>query len=503
MNVQSFLDHWGLSDNPFRAEEAKDDPIFKRMMQGGMPHPDFEKIYGDPANPSPAVVFGEKGSGKTAMRLQTIQRLQEYNKSHPDKKLWVVSYDDLNPILDRYTARLQKLGRKDVQLSEIRLEDHMDAILSISVTQLMDRLLNGEGDEALSSRKMRRKFRSASAQRRKDLAELALLYDQPSNDESTSRWNKVRKLLGFGQVRWLNISLALGLVLTVFALIFAGGIFLYTLTSWQTLAGLLLTCAGGFILLSGCLKRRLKARKMARQIYKEILVTDRSIPQLIDRIGNLPGKGIQGQPIPLAGDQDSRYQLMHRFLEILKDADYAGMIVLIDRIDEPTLIKGDPNRMRAVVWPLLDNKFLQMPGIGVKLLLPIELRHLLRREDAAFYQKARLDKQQMIDHLEWSGAILYDLCNQRIAACQKPGRERLALRDLFEESVSQQDLTDALDQMHQPRDAFKMIYQVIQEHCMLHSDQDNLWNIPRTTLEHVRREQSQRVQDLYRGLGPA
>ena len=42
------------------------------------------------------------------------------------------------------------------------------------------------------------------------------------------------------------------------------------------------------------------------------------------------------------------------------------MLVLVDRVDEPTLINGEPERMRALVWPLLNNKFLQQDRVGVK-----------------------------------------------------------------------------------------------------------------------------------------
>ena len=68
---------------------------------------------------------------------------------------------------------------------------------------------------------------------------------------------------------------------------------------------------------------------------------------------------------------------------------YAGIVVLIDRVDEPQQVEGDPRKMRALIWPLLDHKFLRHPGIGVKLLLPIELAYYLEKEDKEFYDRAR------------------------------------------------------------------------------------------------------------------
>ena len=97
---------------------------------------------------------------------------------------------------------------------------------------------------------------------------------------------------------------------------------------------------------------------------------------------------------------------------------YGGIIVLIDRVDEPQQIEGDPRKMRALIWPLLDHKFLRHPGIGVKLLLPIELAYYLEKEDKEFYDRARPDKLNMIKPLRWTGPSLYDLASDRLRACQ-------------------------------------------------------------------------------------
>jgi hypothetical protein len=151
----------------------------------------------------------------------------------------------------------------------------------------------------------------------------------------------------------------------------------------------------------------------------------------------------------------------------------------------------------------LNNKFLQQPGVGAKLLLPIELRHLLFRESAAFFQEARLDKQNLIEKLVWSGAMLYDLCDARLQACRPPDAEPISLLSLFAEDVTVQDLVDALDQMHQPRDAFKMLYQCLTEHCSNVTEAQAQWRIPRLVLESVRKDQAERVRQLYRGVRPA
>ena len=79
---------------------------------------------------------------------------------------------------------------------------------------------------------------------------------------------------------------------------------------------------------------------------------------------------IAGQPLPNKQRTDDRYELLIKFQGLLKTLGYGGIIVLVDRVDEPHLINGSVEQMRALLWPMLDNKFLKHPGIGLKLLLP-------------------------------------------------------------------------------------------------------------------------------------
>jgi hypothetical protein len=178
------------------------------------------------------------------------------------------------------------------------------------------------------------------------------------------------------------------------------------------------------------------------------------------------------------------------------------MIVLLDRVDEPTLVAGRPERMRAIVWPLLESKFLQQDGVGVKMLLPIELRYLVHKEEAAFFQEARLDKQSVVDRLAWSGATLYDLCTARLRACHRDRESTITLTDLFAEDVGRDSLVEALGQMGQPRDAFKLLYSVIREHCQRVPEEAPEFRVPRHILETIRHEQTRRVSELQRGLAP-
>src|SRR5690606_3460650 len=124
-------------------------------------------------------------------------------------------------------------------------------------------------------------------------------------------------------------------------------------------------------------------------------------------------------------------------------------------------------------------------------------------ESSAFFEEARLDKQHMIDRLQWTGSTLYDLCEARLQACRDPSAEPIRLIDLFAEDVNQRDLIDALDQMRHPRDTFKLLYQVMLEHCSNVTAADSDWRIPRLTLDSVRKREVDRVQQLSRGIRPA
>jgi hypothetical protein len=221
------------------------------------------------------------------------------------------------------------------------------------------------------------------------------------------------------------------------------------------------------------------------------------------------GGGNRGQ-VPTSDAVDGRLVLLDKLRRALGMLGYTGLIVVIDRVDEPPLIAGDVDRMKHVIWPLLSNRVLQVEGVGIKLLLPIELRHALYKESNSFFQEARLDKQGFVDRLSWSGTSLYDLCNGRLRACTRAASMGLAnahaglnLIDLFADDVTRQDLVETLEQMHQPRDAFKLLHRCVVEHCTSASLEAGQWRIPRYILEVVKKQEVERVQGLYRGIRPA
>ena len=496
MDIQRFFDHWNLSENPFQAEEASSDAVYARSMEGAVTHPDFQKIYGSPEHVSSSIVFGAKGSGKTAMRLLIERRLSAHNETRASGKVYIVRYDDLNPILDRLAHQLSRRAPAKC-LEKINLHHHQDAILSLAVTDLVDSLLDAEGGREQKGRK--RALRKMSREKRLDFALLALLYDQPRHGQRSERWNQLKRQLRFGRLFNRQVHGILTLALALAALV-AGGLWQFAgpLTwEWQ-LAG---AASVGGLVLSGIswLVRSGQKTLLGRRIQREIPSVEHESRPLQQGLWDIPAREGTLHIIPDRTDQDKRYEATQRFLRIIESIGYSSMIVLVDRVDEPALINSDSERMKNLIWPMLNNKFLQQERCGIKMLLPIELGQLLEKESKEFRQQARLDKQNLVNPLRWTGTTLYDLCSARFRNCQKGSADSFEeLKDLFADDVDTRDLVDALDQMHQPRDAFKFLYSVILRHCQNTPGSDETYRIPRLTLDYVRQEQSQRVMNLYR-----
>lgn len=512
MNTQSFLQHWLIRENPFRSEEARHDPVFAKLDDVHASHPDFEKIIGDLSRPSTSIVFGEKGSGKTAIRLRIDARVQSYNAMHPGDRVIVIGYDDLNPVIDRFLEYRQVNDRSSDQdilsaLRHFRLVDHIDAILNRAVTAVVAACIGqsnsdvcvpfGSGDA--------KSLRKQPVPVRDGLMLLQALYGD--EDERSSRLHRLRKVirapLDRAFIMWHLIVgvgwlIPAGLFLT--ALIYPGVDIASSL--WQSMFLMLFTVwAMSFIYVY--LWRPWRARCLAGRLSLEIVSTGRSQSSLARSLLHLPKSSALPKVISAAASDDFRYKMLERLRQVLLPLGVTGILVVVDRIDEPTFVSGAPDRMRAIVWPMLNNKFLQQDGIGIKMLLPIELRHELFRESNVFFLEARLDKQNLIERLSWTGAMLYDICNARLSACLETNAQPISLADLFADDVTRQDIIDALDQMHQPRDAFKLLYNCIQEHCSNVTEEQGVWRIPRLVLESIRRKQSERLQEFSRGFRPA
>ncbi|VAX39623.1 hypothetical protein MNBD_PLANCTO03-794, partial [hydrothermal vent metagenome] len=248
---------------------------------------------------------------------------------------------------------------------------------------------------------------------------------------------------------------------------------------------------------------RWRLGRLGRRLFRQLRTIRRGESSLARAVGLLAREDQSPLVLPMNDSDETRYEMLGRLRRVLGCLGYRGVLVLVDRIDEPTLVNGDADRMRSIIWPMFNNKFLQQESFGLKMLLPIELRYALFKESSAFFQEARLDKQNLVERLSWTGSMLYDLCDARLKACRAVDAEPIALLDLFAEDVTGRDVVDALDQMHQPRDAFKLLYRCLSEHCSNVTAEQGQWRVPRLVLEQVRKQEAERVQQLYRGIRPA
>src|SRR5262249_33552324 len=164
---------------------AKEDKIFKTGCVDHTFHPSWDKIIGDPEAPSSSVVFGEKGSGKTALRIQMVEYLKKLNGQKPDSKVLILEYDDFNPFLDQFS---QKAGN----LAKWELRDHMDAILSLGTRKVVDMILNDPPEIT------RKQLANLDRLQKRDLLMLAAMYDRSYDTTLAVRWFRLRRALRYG-----------------------------------------------------------------------------------------------------------------------------------------------------------------------------------------------------------------------------------------------------------------------------------------------------------------
>ncbi len=232
MKTDQFLRHHGIIGNPFSEEDAQTDNVFKKGCLWTIHHPAWDKFFGSPSEPSTAVVFGEKGSGKTALRLQTSAELDAYNEKHPRERVLVVSYDDFNPFLDHFSSASKNRDANQT-LGSWRLQDHMDSILALAVTKVVDELTSKRVD-----------LSSLSQDQRRDLLLLSALYDQSTREPIERRWSRLRRWSGFRPL-WSrrDLQVGVGTTLAVAALTAA----FQGLRNWKVWPWLLGVVAAGWL----------------------------------------------------------------------------------------------------------------------------------------------------------------------------------------------------------------------------------------------------------------
>ena len=480
MKLRDFFDHYGISGNPFSEEDAQKDQVFQEHCIETTFHPSWDKLYGNPEEPDTSILFGEKGSGKTALRYQMIKELAKFNRNHPDSHPLVVEYANWNPFLDRFRGRFSAKRTTENVLSRWQLWDHIDAILSLGVTQLVDRIvMPGEVDYPATADKTGIDAKTLSHHKKRDLLALQTFYDQPKGDDLRIRWKQLSRKIGFAgwkycwQVWW---PFLLGCLITI--------IMAYLMYRFGESTPVVYKIFSGLIFAGWCpwIWKNICRCWKSFWVVRRVRVLKNNTKTTWKRLNRFSAVDYAGISFPTRHSTDARYEMLDRFLDILKSLGFHGVIVLIDQVDEPYLISGSPELMQKVLWPMLDNKLLKYPAMGFKFLLPIELLSYMERENTKFHQRARIDKQNLVRSLDWSGQSLFDLANDRIKSCCQPNKI-VTVNEFFDSAVTVKRLESAFEQLRVPRHLFKFLYRTIMAHASAHSDGEPVWTISESRFE--------------------
>lgn len=473
MRIEDFLAKHNLRCNPFaNAEEAQGDWILLELIksrQFRFGHPQWPKFLGDPPGNQTSVVFGFKGSGKTAMRLSLDAAIHEHNRHAPDSRVLVVPYDEFNTYLSSWKTHLdkalarhqgfwQRMRGKPAQTATLehhwRLAHHIDAILAEIMHRLPQVLAGSPSHPRLWPRQVKL-----------DALFLTAVYWPGRSNEYVQTVRAMHHML-FSHSARLGQKLRY-ILASVFTL---GGYFAYR---WG------------------------QAQAIARRLARRVQVLERSVPDRRWALRRLSLGYLRSQPLTEDSlsptDEASRYEMLNKIMGIAKQAGYARIVVVIDKVDEPSMIQGDYDQMSDFIKPLWNNKLLQTSGIQFKMLLPAQLYKTIRKAGGDLLNIARLDKANMIHPLTWSGEQLYEILCERAAVCRDSANGDLSfdLQQLFDPQITREQLISTLARTRIPRYAAKFMNRVLAESCqtMLSSDvKDQVPHVPTNIFHKVAAE---------------
>ncbi len=442
MRIEEFLDRHGLEKDPFaNAEEAQGDDVLLRLYQNKTfqyGHPEWPKFCGHPPGNQSSIVFGLKGSGKTAMRLALQEAIERHNQANPNDRTLLVPYDDFNAFLSNWQAQVLRESGKTAPRNErswssndgISFRDHwtlahhLDAIMAQITSALMESTRQASDPAAWEEHV------------RYDLLFLAAIY-------LTERTLDYRRAIR--------------------------SLYSHLFTRGRRRRNAMRRMTGNVASLGVYpLYRRFHSSAVSRRVRRLIQVVEHDPSLLRWALNHIPPRYLDAQP--LLGEQVSplnesaRFETLEKLLRVARAAGFARVAVVIDKVDEPTMVSGDYERMADFVLPLWNNKVLQTSGIHLKMLLPAQLYDRVRKGDSRLLNMARLDKANIIYPLTWSGEHLYEMLSERAAVCLKPGAgDTFDLQQLFDAGVTRDSLIQELAKMKLPRHAAKFLHRCLCE----------------------------------------
>ncbi len=472
MFTNEWQNYWGLERDPFACEDADKDFVLTELDAGSV-HSGFDRIYGDPRMPAPGIVFGEKGSGKSGLRLMMKRRLEEHNASSPDAKVFILEYIDFNGYLEHF--RGQSSSSDEKLLNAWSLTDHIDSLLSLGTTQLVDGCLDGS-----------EKHEKLTPKQKLNLLLLTSLYYDSGNQTATHTGRRLARTLRFFNTRKLGSAFSLTLLtlvgLALFAVPHLSDAELGPTNYWYI---------GGALVLGLTWIRHRAASflnlRRAKRAAESVRVLAREAAPIAEVLAAIPARERSEYSLPQSNREEGRYELLQRLFDLTEVFGYHGWCVLLDRVDEPSLLSGDSKLMSKFIEKLLDIKLLQYPGLALKLFLPIELESLYRTATPEDLKRMRLDKSNLIAELKWGGQELFEIASKRLRVCLRHGSQLKTLSGLFEEDFDFDYLRSTLQVLGTPRYCFGFLSSVVIEHVKdLPSDlpkDDPAWRIPRTRFD--------------------
>ncbi len=449
MRLEEFLAAHHLKEHPFvSAEEAQGDEILTRILEQNdfnFGHPGWAKFCGSPPGNQTSLVFGPKGSGKTAMRLALEKRIEHANENEPAKKALMILYADFNQYLDHWKARTEARNREALSFwarlrghapppASLRehwtLSHHIDAMLCEMAKRLPTLLRHSPVKPSQWPEIVKH-----------ETLFLAAAYLPLSSGRYRDTMREVSRALNSPATRFSRCILA-----------------------WLTRIGTLMIVPLG---------RSIRNRQFAKRFAARVDVTSREVHDTAWAFAALPGHYLAALPLlrehtrPANGEasHEERYDLLARVTAIASAAGCTRTVVVMDKVDEPMFIHGDTNRMADFIRPLLNNKLLQFKGLHFKMLLPYQLHVLRQKADSQSANQARLDKANVIHPFVWSGLDLYLILSERVAVCSEKDAPRRDLQTLFEEETGKDRVVAQLERLKTPRHANKFMDRLVRETC--------------------------------------
>lgn len=475
MRIEDFLAHHQLRNNPFaNAEEAQGDSVLMRLLEQRdyqFGHPQWPKFLGVPPGTQTSIVFGLKGSGKTAMRLALVSSLAAHNEKAPDDKALLVDYTEFNDYLDNWKrsasntlssqrSAWQRFFRRSAQpvaLNHWHLAQHVDAIIAQTMLQL-ESLLSAKGVNP----------RRWPAHVKADAMFLSAVYMPTRSLEYREAQRRVHRRL-YGPLARL------------------GGALGYLLAGTLSLGTLILI-------------KYARARSLVQHLVQNVQPIEPNEREKVDVLHSMSMRYLKNQPLAAPSvtpdHESSRYEMLNRLVRICRLCGYERLVVVIDKIDEPTYVSGDYERMADFIKPLWNNKLLQTDGLHFKMLIPAQLHKTIRKADERLLNTARLDKMNRIYPFTWSGTHLYEMLSERMTACSKDGAPQ-RLDRLFAPDIERREIIAQLERVRIPRYAGKLMNSLVAAGCDALFDENTEPQTPQITREVFHRISS-RIEDEIR-----